>query len=192
MNQIDFNSLPHLDAVEYIVQKLKNGLELSFAEQCVLLLIFLAQPKKVNTRENIQNLLGPNELWTKIQPILESLQFAFPSAQDISYASCFKTQIECEAIKENNKKAKQISTYIIRKQNTTEVKIGRSQRVLERINDLQNTSGVHMEVLAIIPEDIENKLHKKFSSIRTVGEWFNDSSGKIYKYSQELLKKYGN
>lgn len=94
MKQIDFNSLPHLEAVEYIVQKLKGNIELSFAEQCVLLLVFLAQPKHICTRNNIQNLLEPNELWTKIQPILESLQFAFPTSEDMLYADVYRTTLE--------------------------------------------------------------------------------------------------
>ena len=74
-------------------------------------------------------------------------------------------------------------TYIIRKIGTTEVKIGKSIQVEKRIRTLKTQSGANLEVLAIIPKDIENMLHKQFAEFRTVGEWFYDSKGFIAAFA---------
>lgn len=64
--------------------------------------------------------------------------------------------------------------YIIENIDSQQVKIGRSDSPKERINRINNTSGVINKIELIMPNfgDFETPLHRCFNSHRTLGEWF--------------------
>lgn len=78
------------------------------------------------------------------------------------------------------------NTYIIRNPVTNDIKIGMSINPGERIKGLGHASGVELEVLAVISEDIERKLHEKFKEYRSHGEWFKDLDGKIVNFARSI------
>lgn len=77
-------------------------------------------------------------------------------------------------------------TYIIRNPKTGDIKIGVSISPESRINGLGLSSGVQLETLAIIGDDIEKQLHARFDAYRIHGEWFDDRDGKIADYVSSL------
>lgn len=68
-----------------------------------------------------------------------------------------------------------ITTYIVKQVDANKVKIGRSSRVKQRLNDISNNCGSILQVLLLIPEDVEQQLHLKFNHLRHIGEWFIDN-----------------
>lgn len=83
-------------------------------------------------------------------------------------------------------KSYEIKTYIIRNNTNGLIKIGRSRDVEQRVRSLSTTAGSELEILCVIDENIENELHRKFSSYRTTGEWFDDRDGQITAYINQL------
>lgn len=77
-------------------------------------------------------------------------------------------------------------TYIVYNPCTGLIKIGKSIDPRSRINTLETQAGTRFNVIAIIGEDIESELHKKFSYCRTIGEWFKDDNGEILKYAESI------
>ena len=73
--------------------------------------------------------------------------------------------------------------YVI--QHGNRVKIGFTTQPTRRLADLP-----HDRVLALIPGDrrLESALHKKFQSIRTSGEWFEDHP-ELIAFAENLAKK---
>lgn len=82
---------------------------------------------------------------------------------------------------------KTTKTYIVRNNTNGLIKIGRSRDVEKRVRSLSTAAGSELELLCTIDKDIENELHRKFSSYRTVGEWFDDKDGKIVSYVKQLI-----
>lgn len=74
------------------------------------------------------------------------------------------------------------NTYIIKDQDSTLVKIGRSSNVQRRAQQLAGQSGRNLDILAIITGDVEKQLHEKFKQLRTRGEWFDDPNSDIINY----------
>lgn len=184
----DFNSMGHDEAVHHLIHKLKAKQPLTFAEQCAMFMVTLAQYPEVMTKEDIDAIDGNIELWGEIQPLIPSIATAFPTKDQIRNAECFQMILDAEAATKGLSRSggdedATVKTYIIRKHETNEVKIGRSTRVRERINMLKNQSGANLEVLAIIPKNIESMLHRQFAEFRTVGEWFDDSKGLIAAFA---------
>lgn len=62
-------------------------------------------------------------------------------------------------------------TYILQAE-TGMIKIGRSANPAGRVAELQNSSPVPLNLLGIIDEDVERKLHQQFAHLRSHGEWF--------------------
>lgn len=81
-----------------------------------------------------------------------------------------------------------VSTYIVQSKESGLIKIGRSISPEERIKSLQTGAGCQLQVLAIVREDIEAKLHKQFRDLRTFGEWFTDD-GRIAAYALHLTRQ---
>lgn len=75
-------------------------------------------------------------------------------------------------------------TYIIKNPLSGLIKIGRTCDLKMRMQALQCGAGVPLDVLAVIPGDIEKSLHSKFSKYQVHGEWFSDSDGKIANYAE--------
>lgn len=76
-------------------------------------------------------------------------------------------------------------TYIIKSPASGLIKIGKSGKPNERINGLGTAAGCKLDVLAIIDDDIEAELHKRFASIRVYGEWFRDD-GQIAAFAADV------
>lgn len=184
----DFNSMNHDEAVHHLIHKLQAKQPLTFAEQCALFMVTLAQCPVIMTKESIDAVDGNTEIWGEIQPLVSSMAKSFPTAEQVRNAECFQIILNAEIAAEKRKKAALdcdgfVKTYIIRKKGTCEVKIGKSIRVKKRIRTLETQSGANLEVLAIIHKDIEAMLHKQFCDLRTVGEWFDDSKGLIAAFA---------
>lgn len=81
---------------------------------------------------------------------------------------------------------KGMKTYFVRHPNTGLIKIGKARCVEDRIKALQTGAGAVLEILAVLPEDVELKLHKKFSELRRLGEWFEDVDSEISLYAYKV------
>lgn len=76
------------------------------------------------------------------------------------------------------------STYIVQHPHTGMIKIGRTGDVPGRIKSLQTGAGAILTTLAVIPKNIEHKLHSMFSDLRRHGEWFEDVDGVISAFAK--------
>ena len=92
----------------------------------------------------------------------------------------------CKTTCNNSHDAKVVKTYIIRNNTNGLIKIGQSRDVEQRVRSLSTTAGSELEILCVIDENIEGELHRKFSSYRTTGEWFDDRDGRIMTYVNQL------
>lgn len=190
IDDLNFGELNHGDALRVVIQRMENGEPLGFAEQCVLFMVVLAQCPSVMTRESIDAIKGNTEVWSEIQPLVSQIAESFPTSWQIhlSEAGAVMCGLNPDGtdrsdLQKLEKKSPTCSTYIIRKIGTTEVKIGKSIQVEKRIRTLKTQSGANLEVLAVIPKDIEAMLHRQFCELRTVGEWFDDSKGLIAAFA---------
>lgn len=77
-------------------------------------------------------------------------------------------------------------TYFIRSGEL--VKIGVSNNVQRRLKQLTTGNGRSMELLGVIPENIEKQLHSLFAQYRVNGEWFK--FGPIKNKINQILKEY--
>ena len=84
-------------------------------------------------------------------------------------------------------KLEAVKTYILSNKATGLLKIGRTSDVKTRISALECGAGARLELLLVIEEDVENKLHKHFKSLRMQGEWFADD-GRIAKFIHEYVQ----
>lgn len=84
-------------------------------------------------------------------------------------------------------KVEAVKTYILSNKATGLLKIGRTSDVKARISALECGAGARLELLLVIEEDVENKLHKHFKSLRMQGEWFADD-GRIAKFIHEYAQ----
>ena len=84
-------------------------------------------------------------------------------------------------------KLEAVKTYILSNKATGLLKIGRTSDVKTRISALECGAGARLELLLVIEEDVENKLHKHFNSLRMQGEWFADD-GRIAKFIHEYAQ----
>ena len=79
------------------------------------------------------------------------------------------------------KREKIQKTYFIFNPMTNMIKIGKSNNVKRRMNELSTQSGCKLELLHVLDEDVELELHAKFKHIRHHGEWFYDD-GQIREF----------
>lgn len=79
-------------------------------------------------------------------------------------------------------KSQTVKTYVFRRHGTTAVKIGRTGNVEKRKRTLESMSGCLLETVVIIDSDVEQALHFRFCNLRTIGEWFDDSSEVIQSF----------
>ena len=173
-----------------IIEKLTSNEELSYTDQCVLFITFLASKDAPPlSRSVLKPIIGNTELWSKIQNELVGMYNNAKdngSITDELFNAEFQSQIP-NVLKESKQKRKdREKTYIVRKLGTNEIKIGKSINVAERIKTLSMQAGYHLVVLKIIDKNIEFKLHKKFAHLRTIGEWFNDENGEICEFVETL------
>lgn len=190
-NQQSMSSLNASDCLLLVKNKLEAEQELSFAEQCVLMVASTVIAADVGITPT-QDYFNKQQQGTPIDlhPMIEKFTKAFPTdwQMHLSRAGALMCGLNADGterpILEKSKRASLVcQTYIVRKQGTHEVKIGKSIHVEKRIRTLETQSGANLEVLAIIPKDIESMLHKQFCELRTVGEWFDDSQGLIAAFA---------
>lgn len=67
------------------------------------------------------------------------------------------------------------SVYLAHAPSTGRVKIGRSRQVYKRFSALRAQSGADLELIAVLPQESELNLHKRFADRRLNGEWFDES-----------------
>lgn len=67
------------------------------------------------------------------------------------------------------------SVYLVHAPATGRVKIGRSTQVYKRFSALRAQSGADLELIAVLPEESELNLHRRFADRRLNGEWFDES-----------------
>jgi len=63
-------------------------------------------------------------------------------------------------------------TYLIQSVKGGPVKIGKSLDPEKRLASMQTGSPVELQLLAVIPRDVERELHDRFSHAHSHGEWF--------------------
>ena len=80
-------------------------------------------------------------------------------------------------------KIKNVFIYFIFNDDSYAIKIGRAANVEKRLQSLQTSSPVTLQVLKTIPvgslkqaQEVEKFLHAKFSHLRISGEWFRATS----------------
>jgi len=76
------------------------------------------------------------------------------------------------------KKLRMIKTYFLRDAITEYIKIGKSINVNRRLKEIKSANPT-VELITVIDEDVELKLHHKFEHKRMGGEWFNLSENDI-------------
>ena len=76
-------------------------------------------------------------------------------------------------------------TYIALNTKSGLMKIGKSINPKSRMDGLQTGAGTKPVLLLVIEENIERKLHQKFSHLNTFGEWFRDD-GSISAFIAEM------
>jgi hypothetical protein len=66
------------------------------------------------------------------------------------------------------------SVYFMRSADTGRIKIGYSQNVLRRRNELQGAHGGRIQILLTVPggPTLEAEMHERFKAHMTFGEWF--------------------
>jgi hypothetical protein len=180
-----------LEPLQRVLDKLKNGEQLTFEEQCVSVVACasFSNGHKV-TQEYFDRIQAnqPIELHSIFELFFKSYPTNFQlSLSEVGAASCGLNLdgTERPVTQEQLKESVICQTYIIRKFGTAEVKIGKSIRIKKRLRTLETQTGYKLEVLALIPKDIESMLHKQFSEFRTIGEWFNDSKGLIAAFAKK-------
>ncbi|MDH1697804.1 GIY-YIG nuclease family protein [Acinetobacter johnsonii] len=190
-NQQSMTSLSASECLLLVKRKIEAGQGLSFAEQCVLMVASTVIAADAGARPT-QDYFERQQQGTPIDlhPMIEKFTKAFPTdwQMHLSEAAALMCGLNADGsdrpvANKVEKKPLICQTYIIRKQGTNEVKIGKSVQVYKRIRTLETQSGAILEILAIIPKNIEALLHKQFCNLRTVGEWFDDSQGLIAAFA---------
>nr|DAI10682.1 MAG TPA: KilA-N domain [Caudoviricetes sp.] len=84
---------------------------------------------------------------------------------------------------------KDFKTYILKNKLTNMLKIGKTTDFVTRRRTLERISGVGLELVALIDNDIEALLHEKFKSLKLFSEWFDASTGEIEEYVNTLTRQ---
>lgn len=188
---IDLEKHEALDALKNVIEKIEAKEFLTFEEQCVVMVATVSMASDVGCKATREYVNGhQSEYPIEMHPLINKFIEALPTKwqMHLSEAGAIMCGLnadgsEKEVSQNIVKKSAICKTYIIRKQGTCEVKIGKSTQVEKRIRTLKTQSGANLEVLAVIPKDIEAMLHRQFCELRTVGEWFDDSKGLIAAFA---------
>ena len=90
-----------------------------------------------------------------------------------------------------NKNPSEVKTYFFKNPTNSLIKIGKSNNVEKRKKIIEIGTGAELEVLCVLDENIEGKLHRKFKQYRIHGEWFDDKDGLIQQFIDEQLTSEG-
>ncbi|WHB31265.1 hypothetical protein [Acinetobacter phage P1068] len=173
-------------ALDIVSKKLIENIPLTFSDQCVIAvtLIAMANDHGCNATVEYFNKAMENQP-IKFHPIIINMINCLPTNEQVSFMEvgsvfCGKdVNGSKEFTSTTRKPRKKEKTYIVKKAGTNDVKIGKSINTKDRINTLSCQSGCKLETLMIIDLNIENAMHKKFSHLRGIGEWFDDSKNEI-------------
>ena len=188
---IDLEKHDALGALKNVMEKIKAREFLTFEEQCVVMVATVSMASDVGCKATQEYVNGhQSEYPIEMHPLINKFIGALPTQRQVTLSEF--GAVTCGLNLDGSERERNINdtrkplvckTYIVRKIGTTEVKIGKSIQVEKRIRTLQTQSGANLEVLAVIPKDIENMLHRQFMDLRTVGEWFDDSKGLIAAFA---------
>ena len=186
MNMLAQNESEASTLFKQVIKKLESKEDLSFVEQCVMVVALTAfHPGKITSdyfiKQNENSDFVPHD-------VIEKFINALPSSMDrtysdVGYISCGLDPKTKENIYPEVSGPKAEKTYIVKKRGTNEIKIGKTIDVGFRVKTLQNQSGCKLDILCTIEKNIENMLHRQFAEFRTVGEWFDDSKGFIAAFA---------
>ena len=188
---IDLEKHDALGALKNVMEKIKAKEFLTFEEQCVVMVATVSMASDVGCKATQEYVNGhQSEYPIEMHPLINKFIEALPTQRQVTLSEF--GAVTCGLNLDGSERERNINdtrkplvckTYIVRKIGTTEVKIGKSIRVEKRIRTLETQSGANLEVLAVIPKDIESMLHRQFMDLRTVGEWFDDSKGFIAAFA---------
>ena len=188
---IDLKKHDALGALKNVMEKIKAKEFLTFEEQCVVMVATVSMASDVGRKATQEYVNGhQSEYPIEMHPLINKFIEALPTQRQVTLSEF--GAVTCGLNLDGSERGRNINdtrkplvckTYIVRKIGTTEVKIGKSIRVEKRIRTLETQSGANLEVLAVIPKDIESMLHRQFMDLRTVGEWFDDSKGLIAAFA---------
>lgn len=176
-----------IKAIDIVLKKLSENTPLTFSDQCILMVssVAMANDFDRHATSDYINEMSENTPVNR-HPLIDKFIGNLPTSEQISFMEFGATlcgrrldgsinQTIC-----TNKNSQRIEkTYVIKKVGSEEIKIGRSIKPKARIRTLSCQSGCEMETLLIVDSNIELALHKKFSHIRGIGEWFDDSNNEI-------------
>ena len=80
-----------------------------------------------------------------------------------------------------------MSVYFIQSGEQGHIKIGQSSDPIQRIVNLQTGSPIKLNLLAIAENHDEFEIHKKFSHLRSRGEWF-ESDAELLEFVDKFPK----
>ncbi len=82
--------------------------------------------------------------------------------------------------------SKQAFIYLIRQENSDLYKIGTSYEPEERLKQLQTANGEKLELIDVFKTGfkfkLESALHRCFSSVKTLGEWFELKKEDLHQF----------
>ena len=83
-----------------------------------------------------------------------------------------------EKLSEAEKSGRTCKTYIVKDMRTGLYKIGRTTlpSVWDRLNSWKHIACASLDLILVVPCDVEAKLHRHFDDVRVRGEWFQLSS----------------
>lgn len=186
MNMLAQNESEASTLFKQVIKKLESKEDLSFVDQCVMVVALTAfHPEKITSDYFIK--LNENSEFIP-HGVIEKFINALPSSMDrtysdVGYISCGVDPKTGKSIYPEVSEPKNEKTYIVKKRGTNQIKIGKTINVGFRVKTLQNQSGCKLDILCIFEKNIENMLHKQFAEFRTVGEWFDDSKGFIAAFA---------
>ncbi len=188
---IDLEKHEALDALKNVIGKIEAKEFLTFEEQCVVMVATVSMASDVGCKATQEYVNGHQSGYPiEMHPLINKFIEALPTKRQVhlskvgAFMRGFNEDGSEKEVSQNIVKESAIcKTYIIRKKGTNEVKIGKSIQARKRIRTLETQSGAILEILAIIPKNIETLLHKQFAEFRTVGEWFDDSKGLIAAFA---------
>lgn len=173
---------PHI-VLEFITQVLAVANEIIHDETNMIARVYR---EKLNHIEDLQDIVRAVKLHNAYDGMFAySLDILCQTLQHMTW-TIIAVYGGCQTTCNNSPETEVIKTYIIRNNTNGLIKIGQSRDVEQRVRSLSTMAGSELEILCVIDENIESELHRKFSSYRTTGEWFDDRDEQIMTYINQL------
>jgi len=173
---------PHI-VLEFITQVLAVANEIIYDEANMIARVYR---EKLNHIKELQDIVRAVKLHNAYDGMFAySLDILCQTLQHMTW-TILAVYGGCPTTCNNSHETEVIKTYIIRNNTNGLIKIGQSRDVEQRVRSLSTMAGSELEILCVIDENIESELHRKFSSYRTTGEWFDDKDEQIMTYINQL------